>query len=81
MMNKNLTEMSNEVLIKNEKKMKAMIFTYAGILIVAFVVIISTIIKKGFTPLIVTPIALLPILVIFAKNWNEMKKELKSRNL
>ena len=80
-MNKKLSEMSNEDLVKNEKKIKALAFTYAGILLIVFVVIISSIIKRGYTPLIITPIALLPILVVFLKNWSEMKKELKSRNL
>lgn len=81
MTKKKITEMNNEELIKNEKIAKTAAFTFMGILIISFVVIVSLMFNKGFTALIVTPIALLPILILLLNNWNETKKEIKSRNL
>lgn len=80
-MNKKPADMTNEELIKHEKITKTSAITFMGVLIVSFVVIVSLMIKKGFTALIVTPIALLPILILLLNNWNETKKEIKSRNL
>lgn len=72
---------SNEVLIKNEKKVKALTLVFGGVLLILFATTLALTIKKGFTPLIVTPIALLPLLIVSLNNWNEMKKEIRSRSI
>lgn len=81
MKNKKLTEISNEELLKDEKKIKSLLLVFGGVLILLFITVILSMIKKGFSSLIVTPLALLPILIICLNNWNELKKEIKSRNL
>lgn len=81
MKNKKPAEMSNDELIKNEKKLKALTLVFAGILIVSFVTILILRMRKDFSPVIATPIALFPLLIVLINNWNELKKEIKSRNL
>lgn len=72
---------SNEALVKNEKKVKALTLVFGGVLLLLFVTTLVLTVKKGFTPLIVTPIALLPLLIVSLNNWNDMKKEIRSRNI
>jgi len=81
MKNRKLTEISNEELVKEEKKAKSLTLVFAGILIVLFAVTIFSIIRNGFSALVATPVALLILLVVFLNNWNELKKEIKSRSL
>lgn len=76
-----LSGISDEALLKNEKKAKALILIFAVTLILLFITTALLTIKKGFTPLIATPIALLPILILLLKNRNDLKKEIKARNL
>lgn len=76
-----LAEISNEDLIKNEKKVKGLTLVFAGVLIVLFTVNILTSLKKGFSAVTIIPIALLPILIININSWKELKKEIKRRNL
>lgn len=72
---------SNEALVKNEKKVKALTLVFGGVLLLLFITTLVLTVKKGFTPLIVTPIALLPLLIVSLNNWNDMKKEIRSRNI
>jgi hypothetical protein len=81
MKNKALTEISNEELLKNEKKMKALTAVFAGVLIILFATTILVTLKRGFSALVVTPIALLLLFSVTFNSWNELKKEIKSRNL
>jgi hypothetical protein len=81
MENKKITEISNEELIKNEKRMRSIISAFGGILLISFAATIFLSFQKGFSAFVVTPIALLPVFIISVNNWKEMKKEIKSRNL
>lgn len=81
MKNKKLTEISNEELIKTEKKIKALTAVFAGVLIVLFATALFLIIKKGTVAIIATPVALLLLFIVSLSNWKELKKEIKARNL
>jgi hypothetical protein len=81
MENKKLTELSNEELLKSEKKMKGIVPAFGGILLISFAATFFLIFQKGFSALIVTPIALLPVFVITLNNWKAMKKEIKARGI
>lgn len=81
MENKKISGLSNEELIKSEKKVKTITLLLAGALLVLFLANIFLTFKKGFTAMSVIPIALLPILILNINNWNALKKEIKSRNL
>ncbi len=81
MNNPKFTPVTDEALLKNEKKAKALILVFAVTLAILFITTALLTIKKGFTPLIATPVALLPILILLFKNRNDLKKEIKARNL
>jgi 1,4-dihydroxy-2-naphthoate octaprenyltransferase len=81
MAKKELRELSNEELLKNEKKIKAFIGVFSGLLFILFIAIILLSVKKGISVLVATPIALLPLLIVMLNNWNDLKKEIKLRNL
>ncbi|WP_316804442.1 redox-active disulfide protein 2 [Pedobacter nototheniae] len=81
MINDKIAEISNEELIKTERKIKGLTLVFTGVLIVLFTVNILLTVKKGFSAIIVIPIALLPILVININSWSKLKKEIKRRNL
>lgn len=74
-------EMSNEQLQKNEKVAKASTYTLVVMLVLLFALSMYLNFKKGFTPLTVIPICLLPIVILNLGNIKKMQEELKSRNL
>jgi Na+-transporting methylmalonyl-CoA/oxaloacetate decarboxylase beta subunit len=74
-----LKELDTAALQTTYKSIKVIAGLFAGILIVLFVVAIYLTFKKGFTPLIVVPIALMPILIIKVINIKNIKAELQSR--
>lgn len=76
-----LTELSDQQLLQNERTTKVVVFTFGGVLFVLFVSVVILTIRKGFSPLIITLLALLPILFTTIKSWQAMKKEIKARNL
>ena len=79
MKEKKLTELSTEDLKKKEKTLKMIIFAFIGVFAFLIGVIIYSIVKKGMTAIIIIPITLLPLLIIFYKNLNDIKSEIKSR--
>ncbi len=81
MSNKKPADLSDEELIRNEKRTKVWVVTFVTILTLLFVTVILLIIKKGFTPLIATAIALVPVCIVSLKNWKELKREIKLRKL
>ena len=81
MKHRKLADISNEELVKEEKKAKSLTLVFVGILLILFAVTIFSIIRNGFSALVATPVALLLLLVVILNNWNEVKKEIKSRNL
>ena len=52
----------------------------SAVLLFLFCMTLFLSVTKGFTPLLVVPIALLPILILNFNTLNEIKKELTSRN-
>lgn len=81
MSKKNLSELSNEELLKNEKSLKTITSMLGGAVFLLFIVNIFLAFKKGFSTMGVIPIALLPIVIVNINSLKEMKKEIKSRNL
>lgn len=81
MKNKKTNELSDEDLLKRQKFLKAITFILSGVLFLLFCLKVISTIVKGFNASSVTPIIFLPILIINFKNLNEIKKELKLRNL
>jgi hypothetical protein len=81
MSQKPLSELSNEELIKNEKKLKTVTGMLTGAIFVLFVINIVMAFTKGFSATSVVPIAFLPILIINFKTLKETKAEIKARNL
>ncbi|RZK57782.1 MAG: redox-active disulfide protein 2 [Pedobacter sp.] len=81
MSKKNLSELSDEELLKNAKTVKMITSMLAGAIFLLFIINIFLAFKKGFSSLSVIPIALLPIVLININSLKEMKKEIKSRNL
>ncbi|WP_157255742.1 redox-active disulfide protein 2 [Pedobacter sp. Leaf41] len=74
-------EMSNKQLQKSEKVAKASTSTLVVMLVLLFALSMYLNFKKGFTPLTVIPISLLPIVISNLSNIKQMQEELKSRNL
>jgi hypothetical protein len=79
MKNQKIQEMSTETLLKQKKIIEAVTGMFSGVLTVLFIVTLVSSFKQGFTPLLILPFALLPILVLNVNNWQAIKKELNSR--
>jgi|TARA_R100000501_G_C2616790_1_gene110300 c-di-AMP phosphodiesterase-like protein len=80
-MKKNLKVLTDDELNK-EYKDKATIFSiFLGLIIVMVITSIFTIFKNNISAPTFLPLAFLPLLLIFWKGFNEVKKEMKSRNI
>lgn len=75
----NFSDMTMEDLIKKKKSTSFATGLLAGVLIVAFINALFQAINKGFTPLLVIPFALLPILIMSYGQVRSVNKELKNR--
>ena len=80
MKKENYTELSTEDLIKKKKLLGGATGALIGVLTVLVITTIPSMIKQGFTALIIIPFALSPILVINFSQMRAISKELKSRN-
>jgi Na+-transporting methylmalonyl-CoA/oxaloacetate decarboxylase beta subunit len=81
MKNKLITEYTDEELKKNEKTLKVMTIMFMTLLILLFCGLLFLTFKKGFSPLLIVPVCLFPLLIINFINWNNLKKEKARRNL
>jgi len=81
MKNKQLTEYTDEELISNEKKIKVLTIMLASSMIILFFTFIVLAIKKGFNPIMIIPIGLLPLLIVNITNLKNIKKEKERRGL
>lgn len=81
MRNKLITEYTDEELLSNEKKLKILTVMLGASMVLLFFATFILMIKKGFTPLMILPICLLPLLIINIINWNGLKKEKLRRKL
>ncbi|MCP9752062.1 hypothetical protein [Ferruginibacter sp. HRS2-29] len=77
----NLSEISDQELLRNEKLLKTLIPVFITALVILFVSSIFLGLRKGFSALSVVPVALLPVLIINIKSRQEIRKEIKARNL
>lgn len=80
MKNKKLSETSTEELQKTKKSLQTITGILLGTLIVLFVLSLYITFTKGFTPLMIMPIALLPIAILNFGTVNKINKEIESRN-
>lgn len=76
-----LEELSNEELLKREKMVSAVTYTLAGMLLVLFALGLFLTFTKGFTPLTVIPLALMPIVLVNLGSIKKIKAERKLRGL
>lgn len=74
-----LSALSTEELQKKEKALKGLTGMLGGALVVLFGLYLYITIQKGFTPLLILPFALMPILIVNIKNIQNIKKELEKR--
>jgi hypothetical protein len=79
MENKKLQELSTEDLQKQEKSLKMLTALLTTALLIVFITALYTTIQKGFTTLLIIPIALLPIAILNYNNLTAIKKELNER--
>lgn len=80
-MKKDLTTLSNEELIKESKNRRFIFGIFLGLILVMIVASIISIFKEKIGASTYVPIAFLPLLIIFWNSFNEVKKEMKLRNL
>ncbi|TAF95250.1 MAG: redox-active disulfide protein 2 [Cytophagia bacterium] len=73
-------KMSDETLKKNIKTTTFVAGLLGGALFVLFCIKIYNYVQEGLSVGLITPIALLPILLLNINNINKMKAELKSRD-
>ena len=76
-----LEELSDEALLKREKMVSSVTYTLGGMLLLLLCMGIYLTFKKGFTPLIVVPIALSPIVLTNLGLIKKIKAERKLRSL
>ena len=79
MKNENFSDLSTEELLKRQKTIKPLTILLIGTLILLFVLSLFITIKKGFTALLVVPIALSPIAILNLNNLKNIQKEINSR--
>jgi Na+-transporting methylmalonyl-CoA/oxaloacetate decarboxylase beta subunit len=80
MAGKKLQEMSNEKLLEQKKAIGFLVGLLTGALLTLLAITIYISINQGFTPLLIIPFALLPILLLNVNTLRGIKKELHSRN-
>jgi hypothetical protein len=74
-----LSEKSIEELQKTKKNLQLITGMLVGAIIVLFSITMYITLTKGFTPLMIVAIALLPIAVLNFGTVNRIKKEIESR--
>ncbi|HAY3549691.1 redox-active disulfide protein 2 [Elizabethkingia meningoseptica] len=80
MKKENWSSLSTEDLNQKQKSIKSLTTMLIVTLIALFLISLFISLKKGFTPLLVIPIALLPVVSMNLNNLKNIKKEIDSRN-
>mgnify|MGYP000929457390 CR=1 FL=1 len=80
-MEKDLTTLSNEELIKEYKNRRFILGIFIGMVLVMAIASIISILKEKIGASTYVPVAFLPILIIFWNTFNKAKKEMISRKL
>lgn len=74
-----LSELSTEALLKQQKLIKVVTGTLAGMLLALLVLAINLSVRQGFSALVFVPFGLLPIVLLNLNSLKAIKKELDSR--
>jgi len=80
MATKKLQEMSNEKLLEQKKSIGFLTGVLIGALVTLLAFTLYTSINQGFTPLLVVPLALSPIVFLNLTTLKAIKKEIQARN-
>lgn len=80
-MEKDLTTLTNEELIKEYKNRRFIFGIFIGMVLVMVIASIISILKEKIGASTYVPIAFLPLLIIFWNTFNKAKKEMISRKL
>ncbi|MES2487908.1 MAG: hypothetical protein V4581_18420 [Bacteroidota bacterium] len=75
------TEMSNEDLLKSKKILKPLVIMLAIALLLLFGMSLYKTFTNQSSPLMITSLALMPILFINIGSLSKINKEIKARNL
>lgn len=81
MQTKKLSELTAEELTAEEKKRKAVYIAFSMLVGIMTGVSIYGYVKNGFTFFTVMPIFFLPLFLLNLKQYKDVKKEIKSRNI
>jgi CHASE2 domain-containing sensor protein len=81
MRSKPISEYTDEELISNEQKMKILTVMLGVSITLLFLASMALMLKKGFSPIMIIPICLFPLVVVNIINWQNLKKEKQRRNL
>lgn len=79
MAQKSFEDMSTEELEKSRKILSVILGFILGASLIILVLGIYITINKGFTPVLIIPITMLPIWIMNYNNLNKIKEELKKR--
>jgi uncharacterized membrane protein len=79
MANKQLSEMSEDELLKRQKEMTVAVVLLSITVSIMLVSAIFVFIKKGFTTTTILPVAFLPLVIINFLSLKKIKAELASR--
>jgi hypothetical protein len=77
----NLSQMSNEVLIKNYKSAKGIYIAFAAIFVLLLISCLYLTVAKGFSVFTVLPFTFIPILIANVMSFGKVKEEMKARKL
>lgn len=80
MQTKKLAELTVQELMLEEKKRKAIYIAFAALIGIMAGASIFGFILKGFTFFTVMPLLFTPLFLMNLKNYQDVKKEIKSRN-
>jgi len=81
MADKKLQDTSTEKLLEQKKSITFLTGLLIGALLTLLAITTYISINQGFTPLLIVPFALLPILLLNVNTLRGIKKELRSRNV
>ncbi|MGC4057974.1 MAG: hypothetical protein QM743_07605 [Chitinophagaceae bacterium] len=75
------SEMSDEMLLKQEKAVKTGVYVLSVALLILLLIQIILLTRRGFTATIAIPFALIPIVLVNVRTHKELQAEIKKRNL
>jgi hypothetical protein len=79
MKQKELTDLTEQELIKEEKSQKQLYYFYNGLIGFMIGIAIYSFAKKGFNLFSFLPLIFIPFIIIMNKNYKAIKNEIKRR--